>query len=176
MQTLISALLLAIMAATQAFAADTPASEESVRRLMVAMESRKALDTALGMIDSSMDMGIKNALNGKPVSEKAQQVIDEMRVKMSEVFKESLAWKDMEPLFIQVYRRSLTQDEVNGMLAFYESPAGKAVIRKMPLVMQNTTQLMQERMRAVMPKFVQIQQEGMEKMKAAAAEEPHRAD
>jgi len=176
MRKLIPALLLGIMAATQAFAADTRPSEETIRRLMVAMESRKVLDNALATIDSSMEMGMKHALGDKPVGVQVQKVVDEMRGRMVEVFKEALDWKDMEPLFIEVYQRSLTQDEVNGMLAFYESPAGKAVVRKMPLVMQNTTQLMQERMRTVMPKFMQIQQEATAKMKAAAEEESHHSD
>jgi hypothetical protein len=158
------------MAATQAFAADTPPSEDSIRRLMAATDSRKVLDTALATLDSSMDIGIKHALADKPVNARAQKVIDEMRAKMVDVFREGLAWKDMEPLFIQAYQRSLTQDEVNGMLAFYESPAGKAVVRKLPLIMQNTAQLMQERMRAVTPKIAQIQQEALDKIKAAAAE------
>lgn len=171
MRALIPALLLGLLATTQALAADTPPSDESIHRLMTVTESRKVLDNALASFDSTVDMGIKQSLAGKEVTPKVQAVIDEMRGKMVTVFKEALAWKDMEPLFIQVYQRSLTQEEVNGMIKFYESDAGKAVVRKLPLIMQNTSQLMQERMKAVFPKLNQIQQETMEKVKAAAAAE-----
>jgi hypothetical protein len=40
------------------------------------------------------------------------------------------------------------------MIAFYESPAGRAVVRKLPLVMQNTMAEMQKLMRPVMEKLM----------------------
>jgi hypothetical protein len=171
MRALIPALLLGLLATTRAFAADTPPSEASIHRLMTVTEVHKVLDNALASFDSTIDMGMKQSLAGKEVTPGMQAVIDEMRGKMVEVFKETLAWKDMEPLFIQVYQRSLSQEEVNGMIKFYESDTGKAVVRKLPLIMQNTTQLMQERMKAVIPKIAQIQREMMEKMKASATAE-----
>ena len=136
---------------------------------MTVTESRKVLDNALASFDSTVDMGIKQSMAGKEVTPKVQAVIDEMRGKMVTVFKEALAWKDMEPLFIQVYQRSLTQEEVNGMIRFYESDAGKAVVRKLPLIMQNTLAADPGRSRGRVPKITQIQQETMEKVKAAAA-------
>jgi hypothetical protein len=170
MRALIPALLLGLLATTQALAVDTRPSEDSIRRLMTASETRKVLDNAVTVLDSSMDAGIKQSLAGKTVTPKMQAAIDEMRGKMVEVFKESLAWKDMEPLFIEVYQRSLTQEEVNGMIQFYESDAGKAVVRKLPVIMANTTQLMQERMKTVLPKIARIQQEMAEKVKEAGSE------
>jgi hypothetical protein len=169
MRALLPTLLLGLLATTPVLAADTPPSEESIHRLMTVTESHKVLDNALASFDSTVDMSIKQNLAGKQITPEMQAVIDEMRGKMVTVFKDALAWKDMEPIFIQVYQRSLTQEEVNGMIRFYESDAGKAVVRKLPLIMQNTTQLMQERMKAVFPKIAEIQKETMEKVKAAAA-------
>ena len=171
MRMLISVALLCFAAVTQAFAADVPPSEASIRRLMAATESQKMLDNALGTIDASLDNGIKAALANQPMNERGQQIVDDMRKQLADVMKEALSWKDLEPLIIDVYRRSLTQTEVNGMIRFYESDAGKAVVRKMPLILQNTTQLMQERMKTIMPKIVQIERDAIEKAKAAARAE-----
>ena len=65
---------------------------------------------------------------------------------MSAMFKEELSWKVLEPMFLKIYRESLTQYEVDGMVDFYKSDAGKALALKMPLIMQKTMQSMQERM------------------------------
>lgn len=70
---------------------------------------------------------------------------------------------------VDAYRRSLSQDEVNGMIAFYESSAGQAVVRKMPLIQQNMLTLMQERMKVLMPKIVEVQKEVVARVQAAAA-------
>ena len=104
----------------------------------------------------------------EPMSEQGQQIIDDMRQQLTAVVKEALTWNDLEPLFIEVYKRSLTQSEVDGMIRFYESEAGKAVVRKMPLIVQNTTQLMQERMKAILPKMMQIERDAIAKAKAAS--------
>lgn len=167
MRALIPALLLGLLASTQAYAADTPPSEESIHRLMAATDARKTLDSIFETFDSAMNQGVRQGLAGKKMTPKEQAVMDEMRGKLLDVFKEALAWNDMEPMFVQVYQRSLTQAEVDGMIRFYESDAGKAVVRKLPLIMQNTTQLMQERLKTVLPKIQQVQQEMAEKMKAA---------
>jgi hypothetical protein len=168
MRTLISVAFLCFAVVTQALAADTPPSEASIRRLMAATDSKKTLDSALTTIDASMNNGLKAALANEPMSEQGQQIIDDMRQQLTAVVKEALTWNDLEPLFIEVYKRSLTQSEVDGMIRFYESEAGKAVVRKMPLIVQNTTQLMQERMKAILPKMMQIERDAIAKAKAAS--------
>jgi hypothetical protein len=55
---------------------------------------------------------------------------------------------------------------VNGLVAFYETPVGKSVVGKLPLIQQRTVQLMQDRMQALLPKMMQIQQEAVDKLKA----------
>jgi hypothetical protein len=167
MRTLISVALLCFAAVTPAFAADTPPSEASIRRLMVATDSKKTLDSALTAIDASMSNGLKAALANESMNEQGQQIIEDMRRQLTAVVKEALTWNELEPLFIDVYKRSLTQSEVDGMIRFYESDAGKAVVRKMPLIVQNTTQLMQERMKAILPKMMQIEKDAIAKAKAA---------
>ena len=60
-----------------------------------------------------------------------------------------------------IYKQSFTQKEVNGMLDFYKSEPGQAVIAKMPLVMQNTMQAMQARMNTTFPKLQKLQQDAI---------------
>ena len=42
------------------------------------------------------------------------------------------------------------------MIAFYSSPAGQAVVAKLPLVAQNTMAAMQQQMKSLMPQAQQI--------------------
>jgi hypothetical protein len=70
-------------------------------------------------------------------------------------------------MFIDIYKRSFTQGEIDGMLSFYKTDAGKALISKMPVVMQNSMQAMQSKMATTMPQIQQLQRETIEKLKAA---------
>ena len=90
-----------------------------------------------------------------------------MKKKMLVVMRDELTWERMEPLYIRIYRDSLSEDEVAGMLDFYRTPAGQALIRKMPVMMQKITPEIQGLMASAMPKMQQVQREFMAELKAA---------
>ncbi len=46
----------------------------------------------------------------------------------------------MLPIFMRTYRESFTQDELDGMTAFYKTPAGQAVVKKMQQIQRETVQ------------------------------------
>lgn len=152
--------------ALSATPADKPASEASIRELIEITQVKKLLDNMSGQIDSAMQASMKQALAGQSLSPEQQKVMDEMRGKMVKLVSDSLKWDQLETVFIDIYTKTFTQREVEGMLSFYKTDAGKALIVKMPLVMQNSMQTMQSQMATLMPKIQQLQQETMEKMKA----------
>jgi hypothetical protein len=55
------------------------------------------------------------------------------------------------------------------MLAFYKSPAGQAMIKKMPVVMQHSMQAMQQTLTPVMQKMQTIVQETVAEIEAEGA-------
>jgi hypothetical protein len=73
---------------------------------------------------------------------------------------------------IDIYRRSFTQHEIDGMLEFYRTDAGQAVIAKMPLVMENTMAVMQEDLRVMMPRIREIQEDTIARLRATRSVAP----
>jgi hypothetical protein len=71
----------------------------------------------------------------------------------------------LEPVYVEIYRKTLTQQEVDGMLAFYKTDAGKAVVTKMPIIMRQASEIMMQRMQKVFPKLHQMQEEMMRRLK-----------
>lgn len=135
-----------------------------MRQLLEVTQSRKLMDGMMSQIDSSMQLGMKQALAGNTPTGEQQAVLDEMRQKIVALMQQEMRWDVLEPKFIAVYRQSFTEQEVAGMLAFYKTPAGQAVITKMPLVMQHTMATMQELMGSMMPKLQAIQSEARQKL------------
>jgi hypothetical protein len=66
--------------------------------------------------------------------------IGSMHAKMSTVVGQVLDWNSMLPIFMRTYRESFTQDELDGMTAFYKTPAGQAVVKKMQQIQRETVQ------------------------------------
>ncbi len=86
---------------------------------------------------------------------------------MVTLLKNEYKWEILEPKFIQIYKDSLTQDEVDGMIAFYKTPSGQTVIKKMPVIMQQSMMASQSMTQALIPKMQEIQQEFIAEIKAA---------
>ena len=153
------------LAVSPVIAADRPASDASVKRLLEVTDTRKMLDTALSQMDELIKSSIKQAAAGQSLTPEQEAVKLETQGKMVALLKEELNWDFLEPMYIEAYRKTFTQKEINAMLSFYTSPAGRAVTSKMPLVMQNSMQTIQERMSTLAPKIQQLCVEGTEKMK-----------
>jgi hypothetical protein len=118
-----------------------------------------------GQMDEMMKNAMQQALQGQTVTPKQQKVIDDMQTKTVAVLKEELNWESLEPLYIQIYSESFSQEEIDGMLTFYETPAGQALIKKMPVVMQKSMVEMQKRMGTLMQKLQKIQQDALSELK-----------
>ena len=137
----------------------TPASEASIRQLLELSAARKLADSVMKQMDTLMQQTIAEAARGQQISPKVQKDIDRRQAEVMGLLKDLLDWAKLEPLYIRIYQKSFNQAEVDGMIAFYKTPAGQAVIGKMPAVMQNTMEEMQQMMTPVMQKMQRMQQE-----------------
>jgi len=117
-------------------------------------------------MDILLLQAIAQATKGQQVSEKVQNDIDRHRSEMASLMKELLDWKKLEPTYVRIYQKSFTQAEVDGMIAFYRTPAGQAMIGKMPAVMQNSIDEIQQLMGPVMEKIRRTQQDVAAEMKS----------
>src|SRR5256885_11583611 len=106
-----------------------------------------------------------------PIS-KQQKILDDMGRQIGSLVKAELNWPAIEPLMIDVYRNTFSQHEVDGMLAFYRSEAGQAVIAKLPTAMQQSMTGIQSHAQALTPKIVQLEKDTAAQLKAAADPQP----
>lgn len=167
MKRLLVSLVLAACAANAAYAAnDKLASEESVRKLLEVTESRKMLESVWQHVEGSMEMTMKQLLGNEKLTAQQQKQLNDVRTKVVAIMREELSWDFMESMMMEVYTKTFTQEEVDGMLAFYASPAGRSVITKMPVAMQHSMEIMQQRMATMIPKLQQMQRDMVAQVQA----------
>ena len=140
-------------------------TEASVKELLEVAQSRKLVDSVMAQMDNLMQQTIAQATKGQPVPARVQKDIDQRRAEIIAMMKDLLDWKKLEPMYVRIYRKTFTQPEVDGMIAFYKTPAGQAVMSKMPSAMQNTIDEMQATMGPVMQKMQQLQQDVVTQLK-----------
>jgi len=161
--------VLAMMVAAPTFAKDGPASEASVRKMMELSKVRSLLDSVWDQMDTSMNTAVKSALNGQTMSPEQQRLFDDSREKMVAILREELSWDKIEPIFVDVYSKTFTQKEIDGISKFYQSKVGQAMVAKLPQVMQATSTALMSRLQAIIPRMQAMQQQLVADMKASAA-------
>ena len=151
--------VLALLAVHPAVAADSKPTEESVKQLLDIQNTRNLVDGAMGQIESSMQASMKQWFAGRQPTPDQQKILDDMRLKTVSIFKEQMNWEKIQPMLIDIYQRSFTQEEVNGLISFYNSEAGKAAMAKMPTVNENSMKAIQDLITPIIPKLQQLQKD-----------------
>jgi hypothetical protein len=162
------AIILASLAATRALAADVAPSDASIRELLETTHARAMLEGVSKQVDASTRATMAAALKGQTLNDEQKKIMGDMQDKMTKIMRGTLDWDSFAPMIMKVYHESFSQAEVDGMLKFYKTPAGQAVINKMPTVMQNTMQEMQGRMQTLLPQITALEKDTAARLKAAA--------
>jgi hypothetical protein len=152
--------------APAAGAASASPSEASIKQLLELAQARKLADSVMKQMDTLMLQTIEQATHGQAIPPKVQRDIDKRQAEVGALLKELLDWSKLEPIYVRIYQKTFTQPEVDGMIAFYKTPAGQAVVGKMPSAMQNTMEEMQQMMAPVMDKMQRMQQDVVAELKA----------
>jgi hypothetical protein len=166
MNILRNALIVLLFSSTTAMAA--PASENSIKQLLTVTQAQKLIDGMRTQIDAQLNNVAQQALKGKTPSPSQQQALTNMKNRVTELIHGMLAWEKLEPIYLRLYKESFTEEEVTGMLSFYKTPAGQAVINKMPVLTQKTMLEIQAISSGLAPQMQKIQQDFIAELTAAS--------
>lgn len=158
MKRLLIALSLSV-AALHGFAQTQRPTSESIEKLLTLTKSEALYESSIDGMDGMMKDMMSQALGQQKVTPEQQKAIDQLPAKILALFKEDFKYALLKPIFIQIYSESFSQNEIDAMLTFYQTPAGTAVIDKMPIVMQKSMKMTQEMMAKTMPKMIQMLEE-----------------
>ena len=153
MRKLTVILMMAMALALVARGNPTPASEDAVQRRGAA----EKLLTLFNM-DATYDQAMKQAMNMAIVMIDAQDIPEAEKVNARKaveasitVSMEKFSWKRMKSIFLDIYAEILSLEELEGLIAFYESPIGQKFLKKQPQLSLATMEQMQLLMQEMMP-------------------------
>ena len=90
---------------------------------------------------------------------KAQQI----QAKILDLVKARISWDKLRPAYVQIYSDMFSDDEISGILAFYESPAGRAMLAKTPALISKSMSVVQGQMGDLAPELERITRESLQK-------------
>ncbi len=158
-------------AAAQAPAAagDAQASDAAILEMLQVMDAEHLVAGLKEQVNAMVSASMQQALRGKKLTPDVQAVIGRMQTKMLATADQMLSWDVLKPIYLRTYRESFTQDEIDSIIAFYKTPGGQALIKKMPMVMKNALDEILAMIAPMQQKFQQIQREALDELNALPA-------
>jgi uncharacterized protein len=131
------------------------ASVEEVHALFAAMNSQQQTEQMMQMMKGNMIQAFEEQM-AKQSPPPSPHLMNQLRANMNEVWS-TLNVNDLMDDLASIYRKYLTRDEIAGIRAFYDSPAGKSMLTKTPGIMN-------EYMQVALPKEMERMQAAMKQM------------
>lgn len=146
------------------FASDQ--EQDQIDRLFEAMDA----DSMVDEMYNQMDVMFETMQQQMNISTDEMPIYNKHNKKMAEVLRQELSWAKMAPDMKNLYVQNFTTAEIQALLDFYESPAGQAFVKKMPVVMQESMVIGQQMLMQAMPQIQKLGLELSEELKAYRAE------
>ncbi len=150
---------IAVLLSVPSAHADEASKRAKVDQLLAMTHMDTMMDRALGDMSKALKSASLHAVSKPDLTPEQQAALDKMNLKVDGILHDSLNLGHVKPAIVQVYMDAYTEEELDGILAFYLSPAGKAFIAKTPQVIQQANQVMRQQMAEVQPKIQTANQE-----------------
>jgi hypothetical protein len=147
---------LAVLLAAAPLAAAQQPSEAQVDRLLEVMRAKETLDATLPQVQAMQQQMVAQMTADQDLDEEDRARINRMLESTNSSLATVLTWERMGPMYRDIYAQTFTAEDVEAIIGFYESPAGQKTLDKMPQLMQNTMNAVQQ---LVMPLLQQLEQD-----------------
>jgi hypothetical protein len=114
------------------------------------------VDRMISQMLPQMQSMAKSQMAQADLSPQQRQQAEELQTKMMALIADRLSWEKAKPAYIKIYADTFSETEIDGILTFYKSPAGQAMLEKMPQLMQKSMQVSQQLMGDLMPQIQQM--------------------
>ncbi len=138
-----------------------PAKPETVELFLKVTDAAATLDYAYAQLDQmteQMNHSLGNVAKDDPLRRKHQQ-------ELNQLIRTELSWQQLEQPMIAIYSSVFSEEELQGIIAFYQSDAGQKMVKRQPELMQASMAVIQEQSMLLMPKIKQlVEQHSKERM------------
>lgn len=109
---------------------------------------------------------------GPTPTDDAKAKVADFEKKADQMIDTQISWDTMQAGFTDIYVKNLTEEQLDGIIAFYKSPAGVALLENMPTVNNQVTQFGGSHMTALQPLLKQLFEDFQKSVAATPAPEP----
>ncbi|MBV6847748.1 DUF2059 domain-containing protein [Xanthomonas euvesicatoria] len=149
-------LLSALLAVAAPAALAQAPSDADINRLLAASRAQTMLDTMLPQIEALQQQQFAQLTAQRQLDPDQQAQLQRIQERTRQTVRKALSWSELRPMYVDIYKRSFSREDVLAMAEFYESSAGQSLLDKTPALTQNLMGAIQQRM---LPLFADLQKD-----------------
>ncbi|MBO9738243.1 DUF2059 domain-containing protein [Xanthomonas campestris pv. passiflorae] len=149
-------LLSALLAVAAPAALAQAPSDADINRLLAASRAQTMLDTMLPQIEALQQQQFAQLTAQRQLDPDQQAQLQRIQERTRQTVRKALSWSELRPMYVDIYKRSFSREDVLAMAEFYESSAGQSLLDKTPALTQNLMAAIQQRM---LPLFADLQKD-----------------
>ncbi len=135
--------------------------EAKIERILDLMNAQATLDQMLDQFTAVINNQLKTQAPNANAEQLAQ--MQEFQKQVMELVKSRVSWAKLRPEFIRIYGETYSDEELSGMLSFFESPAGRGFLQKTPVITQKAMAVSQAQLGDLMPEIQRLAKEAGQK-------------
>jgi uncharacterized protein len=128
----VAVLISTLMMATSLASAQELSKEAKIERLLALTNSQATMNQVFEQMKAMIPSMSQMPSTGTP-EERTKAL--ELQTRILDLVKARMSWDKLRPQYVKFYSETFSDEEIDGILAFYQSPAGRAMIEKMPKLM-----------------------------------------
>ncbi len=148
--------------------ADEASKQAKVKELFALMHVDHSLDRMRSAMEQQVQLTAKNVSGAEQMTPEKKKIQQEFVDNSMKVVDQDFSWTVLEADYVKLYANTYTEQELDGILAFYKSSAGQAMLIKTPELSAGTMQIVHSRMGDFQPKMQSLQELYLKAMAPAA--------
>jgi len=113
------------------------ASDETVKQLLEVTRGRQLVDSIVPYLDQFSNDLSRRMSASKKLTAAQQAAFNAAVAKSMAEYRAEFTWEKLQPLYVDAYARTFTEEETKAIIAFYQTPAGQSLLTKLGGVMRS---------------------------------------
>jgi len=126
------ATLLLVLAAASAPVLAAAPTDGDINRLLSASRAQSMIDTMLPQIEAMQQQQFQQVAAQRKLNAQQQEQLQRIQARTSQTLRQALSWQQLRPMYVDLYKKTFSKEDVLAMAEFYESPAGQSLLDKTP--------------------------------------------
>jgi hypothetical protein len=138
--------------------ADDASKRAKVQEMLQLIHMDQMMEQMMTALRQQVLAMTNQAMGSKATPEQKAQLAD-FQQQMFDFVNTQVGWKALEPEYVELYTQTYTDEELDGIIAFYKTPAGASMIAKTPELTQKALAISQTKVGSLIPQLQKMVQD-----------------